>query len=292
MIYHFLISAFIFISTLAHSFAINPHDSLPSINPDYKGYRLAITDISTEKQNDEINFNFTVINTGRETIEWKENGLKNDIIFNFEYEETNQDLKQFESSLINSIFEIPLNLKAGQILFNQKVSIKSNAESIAAETTEIQEGKLSTTSALSKGISEEPLDENLCSDLIIESISIVKKSNNSVTLKYKIKNQGKQAAYVSGATKKVEDNLAMTFHMSSTEKLTRGAIPIGGAFVKEGRQIPDGKLYPGKSVTDEIKLDIRNMTKFTPIIIIELDPYLSVVECDETNNQNHIKIKK
>ena len=135
-------------------------------------------------------------------------------------------------------------------------------------------------------------EEQLCSDLIIESISVVKKSNNSVTLKYKIKNQGKTAANISGASKKPEDNLAMTFHMSSSEKLTRGAIPLGGAYVKEGRQIPDGKLYPGKSVTDEIKLDIRSMTKFTPIIIIELDPYLSVDECNETNNQNHVKIKQ
>ena len=80
--------------------------------------------------------------------------------------------------------------------------------------------------------------------------------------------------------------------MSSSEKLTRGSIPIGGTFVKNGKQIPDGKLYPGKSLTDEVKLDIQNMTRFTPIIILELDPYLSVQECNETNNINHIKVKQ
>jgi hypothetical protein len=135
-------------------------------------------------------------------------------------------------------------------------------------------------------------DDDYCSDLIIESISIVKQSKNSVTLKYKIKNQGKKPVSVTGKTKKDDDNIAMTIHMSSSEKLTRGSIPIGGTFLKDGRQIPDGKLYPGKSLTDEIKVDIRNMTRFTPIIIFQIDPYLSAQECNETNNINYIKVKK
>ena len=292
MILRFFMTAFSVLSVCFLSIANNPNDTLPSINPNYKGYRLAITDIVANQQNEEINFNFTLINTGRKEIQWNGNGNDEEVVFNFDYHHSARSLKKYENAFIKALSGAYVDLKPDQILYNKKLTLQLKVDHQTAEVSEIQEGDLSITSALAKGGTISKQEEQLCSDLIIESISVVKKSNNSVTLKYKIKNQGKTAANISGASKKPEDNLAMTFHMSSSEKLTRGAIPLGGAYVKEGRQIPDGKLYPGKSVTDEIKLDIRSMTKFTPIIIIELDPYLSVDECNETNNQNHVKIKQ
>ena len=290
MNYRFFLSITALLGIFSISFAGTSHDSLPTINPEYKGFRLAVTDVETNQTEDVLSFQFTLINTGVEDIELGENNSIPEIILNIDESVSNSALKFHKDLFIQNLFNSSLLLKAGDILYDQKIEFKvKNNESLASQITPVQENNSSKASAIAKGGSPE---ENQCSDLVIESVSIVKKSKNNITLKYKIKNQGKQAVSIVGPSKSQDDNLALTFHMSSSEKLTRGSIPIGGTFVKNGKQIPDGKLYPGKSLTDEVKLDIQNMTRFTPIIILELDPYLSVQECNETNNINHIKVKQ
>ncbi len=303
MKHRFFLSALIILSTCVFSFAGNSLDSIPLLNPAYKGFRLAVTNLTATKSEGWVNLKFTAINTGKEDIQFGKKVTFPSLIINIDESNSQELSKEIKSSFKQELFNSSIKIKAGQILLNCALRIKSSnldnaslaiIKSDHSQAKSVDSGKnsLSTTSALTKGFSETKIDDSKCADLIIESVSIVKKSKNTITLKYKIKNQGKKSASITGSSKNQEDNLAMAFHMSSSEKLTRGAIPVGGTFVKKGIQIPDGKLYPGKSLTDEVKLDIRSMTRFTPIIILELDPYLLVQECNETNNLNHIKVKK
>ena len=272
----------------------NFQDTLPSLNPDYTGFRLDLTDIKVEKKDNWVFIQFTAINTGREDILLGKNSFYPQLVLNMD-----QLPESYKNSFTKAFLESELKVKAGEILFDRELKIKAESalstavekEVLTAEIGTINLNDNSKTAVSQQTLSESIEDDENCADLIIESISIVKKSKNSVTLKYKIKNQGKKPVSIIGATKREEDNLAMKIHMSSSEKLTRGSILIGGTFLKDGKQLPDGKLYPGKSLTDEVKVDISTMTRFTPIIIFEIDPYLSVNECNETNNQNHIKVK-
>ena len=306
MKYKYLLSAVLLLSTFIFSFANSSYhhifqDTLPSINPNYKGFRLAITDVTVDQTEEWIIMHFTAINTGIENIVLGKNISTPSIVINFDETTSNSILDEYKNSFTQILLNSELNIDAGAILFDRKLKIKNNnfnPESKGVVENNLRPGEISDvslndnskTSIDAKDFNNSNDDDN-CSDLIIESISIVKQSKNSVTLKYKIKNQGKKPVSVTGNTKSENDNLAMTFHMSSSEKLTRGSIPIGGTFLKDGKQIPDGKLYPGKSLVDEIKVDIRNMTRFTPIIILQIDPYLSAQECNETNNINYIKVK-
>lgn len=129
-----------------------------------------------------------------------------------------------------------------------------------------------------------------CPDLRIESIRVLKKNRRSVTIEYTVKNIGKGPADLNQENKSSSDNVAVKAYMTSSDKLTKGALVIGGGYV-DNRSQNNGMLLPDETHVCTIKLDINNMTKFTPVIILELDTFEQVLECNETNNKNHVKVR-
>ena len=129
-------------------------------------------------------------------------------------------------------------------------------------------------------------EKELCPDLVLNSINIVKKSKNWVTLEYTLTNVGKGPAYL--AKDKNGQGIALRAFLSSSEKISRGALPLGGGFVEYDKK--GQGLYPNSSYTGNLKLDIRKMTRFTPFVIINFDPFNVIQECDKTNNYGNVKV--
>ena len=130
-------------------------------------------------------------------------------------------------------------------------------------------------------------EKSVCPDMILEDLKIIKKTPKWITLEYTLKNVGKGPAYLDKSNQKI----AMRAFLSSSENLTRGSLPLGGGFVtyKEGK---DGALYPNKSFTGTLKLDIKKITRFTPFVVLNLDPFNVINECDKANNYGNVKVGK
>ena len=199
-----------------------------------------------------------------------------------------QDLTIFAGK-IHQRKEMKIEVQGVQLpsLPNDVLSEKGES---AKPKTETIEGSFSINLDTSEETSNY-LDKNSCPDLTIDTLNIIKSSKKSVTLQYTISNQGKGPANLLGSKKGDEDNVAFKAHLSRTGKLNRGAIIIGGDFVRGLPKEKNGILQAGESFTGTLKLDIRKMTRFTPVIILELDTYQSVRECNERNNRNHVKVE-
>ncbi len=128
-------------------------------------------------------------------------------------------------------------------------------------------------------------EKEVCPDLILNNINVLKKNKNWVTIEYTLTNQGKGPAYLT--KNKNGQGIALRAFLSSSEKISRGALPLGGGFVDYTK---DNGLYPNSTFTGTIKLDIRKMTRFTPYVIINLDPFNVLQECDKTNNYGNVKV--
>ena len=143
-----------------------------------------------------------------------------------------------------------------------------------------------------KGEEEDNYDENTCPDLMIEGLRVLKKNKNYVTIEYILTNKGLGPANIHGSSKKgIDDNIAFKAMMSSSPKLSRGDIVVGGGFVSNLPKSNKGLLDPEESFTGTVKIEIRKMTRFTPYIILEIDTFQDVRECDETNNKNFVKVR-
>ncbi|MFK7931918.1 MAG: hypothetical protein AB8G22_00320 [Saprospiraceae bacterium] len=130
-------------------------------------------------------------------------------------------------------------------------------------------------------------EKAMCPDLILEKVKILEQSKRWLTVEYQIKNIGKGSAILMGKEAHERDNVAVKAYMSGTPKLSRGAINIGGKFVKTGKSV----LAPGEINTGKIKLDISSQTRYTPVVILTLDAFQTFRECDRTNNMGHVVVK-
>jgi hypothetical protein len=283
---------------------------LPYENPDYIGYRVELIELSSDIQNDFLTIEFKAVNTGRQDLLFGKNITPPpSLVVNFDESLYSQKLVSYAGHIREAIIHEDFHIAAGKISASRSIKIPVNSESMetdilenprlikpANKKVEVFTEKKAAIDDFEKGLAsssveEKPqFDENACSDLVFESIKVIKKSKNKVTLEYTILNQGQGPATMIISKKEENKNMALQAHMSSIDKLTKGSLMFGGEFVEDGLDKTNGKLYPGGKYTNTIKLNIQKMTKFTPYIILELDPYLSVYECDKKNNRISVKV--
>ena len=303
-------------------------DTIPPDKQEYKGYRLHLTAVKVlRKKGEEIKIQYTVINTGRENIALGGKSAATDqLLVLFDQSLQTAKISQYQQQIRKSLLKQQFSIVAGQIKRDNELSFSTKTSPAVSKEKEIvaikpekpQKKVKTVASAEASNVKEESkeeivvkkepvtneaassetkedytpyLDRDNCSDLMIEQIKIVKQSKRNVTLEYVLINQGTGPAYLFGSTKSKEDNVAIRANISGSTRLSRGAIIIGGDYITEGLKKENGKLMPNERYVGTIKLDTYKMTKFTPNIILELDAYNSLIECDETNNRSHIKVE-
>ena len=117
------------------------------------------------------------------------------------------------------------------------------------------------------------------------------KSRKNITLQITLVNQGAGPARIYRDKARKQPQVAIRGNFSSTENLSRGDIVIGGDYVETDNKNPHGWLKPQETFTTTVKFDMRKKSKFTPYIILELDAYNGLSECDETNNVSVVKLE-
>lgn len=130
-------------------------------------------------------------------------------------------------------------------------------------------------------------EKAMCPDLILDKVKVLDQSKRWLTIEYQITNVGKGSAALMGKEGHERDNVAIKAFMSGSPRLSRGAINIGGEFIRGGKSV----LAPGESHIGKIKLDISSKTRYTPVVILSLDAFQTFRECDRTNNNNHIVVE-
>jgi hypothetical protein len=126
--------------------------------------------------------------------------------------------------------------------------------------------------------------EESCPDLRFDTAFIVDQSKSQLVIRYVIQNVGGGTARLLGTSDAVEDNLAVNVYFNRATKLTRGAKLGDGAFVREGKETTNGLLFPNARLFGEITVSREHYNQFSPNIILEIDPFTSLVECTKTNN--------
>jgi len=125
-----------------------------------------------------------------------------------------------------------------------------------------------------------------CPDLVIDTITLVKQTKNWITIEYTITNYGGAPATMIGTKRGERDNLGIKAFLSRTQRVNKGAIIMGGGFIPDNFNGGSPDLASGESYTGKIKLDYKKRTRFTPYLILDLDVFEFVPECNEKNNKN------
>jgi hypothetical protein len=136
---------------------------------------------------------------------------------------------------------------------------------------------------------DEVVDEQLnCADLVLEDVKVLNLSKKNIEIEFTIVNKGVGDAPLLGAKKGKDDNVAIQFYLSSSPRLTRGSVALEGVYVTQGLDATKGKLAPNGRYRQKAKINIEKASQFAKVLILYVDNFDVLRECDETNNEAHL----
>lgn len=247
-------------------------------SPIYKGLRISLFGFEVLKTKPEnVSLRLHVANTGRLPVSFGKKGAKapESLVIELDTLGVPVILQGRESLISDAVRYQKINLQPGEMMDGLKLEINLESQRAGGKTSP------SDPSAPVAG----------CADLVFDTANMVEYTDDIMLLRFVIRNAGKAAAYLLGATDADEDNLAVNVYFVSGNKLTRGAILADGIFIHAGRETLDGVLLPEQHLEGEIRINLKNRTQFTPNILLELDPFLKVDDCNRTNNTTVVKVE-
>ncbi|MEN9610661.1 MAG: hypothetical protein RLZZ628_1475 [Bacteroidota bacterium] len=156
----------------------------------------------------------------------------------------------------------------------------ANPKPAASNTETVKNGEKDT---------DEFVDERLnCADLALEDVKVLSLSKKNIEIEFTIVNKGVGDAPLFGAKKGKEDNVAIQFYLSSSPRLTRGSVALEGVYVTQGLEATQGKLAPNGRYRQKAKINIEKASQFSKVLILYVDNFDVLRECDETNNEAHL----
>ncbi len=276
-------------------------DSFPDIEKTYRGYRISLVNFKVENDGKKsISIKCDAVNTGRLPLIFSEKTpYPTELIVEMDSTDWPQVLFGQEAGIEKAILTQKINLAPGKVRVD--ISLKINKlEEVLVEKTAPKPEKPAPKNAGPEppkmtDKKEKPVEietqnatdfeiNEACPDLILDTVYLVKSSKKSITLGFVVKNIGIGTAKLGGeSSKKNNDNLAINVYFSGTKKLSRGAMLADGIFIGAD-PATNGLLMPTEKFYAEIKIGLENKTRFTPIVIFELDPFQTIIECNKTNN--------
>jgi len=254
-------------------------DDLTPISNEYMGYRIELVNIeASEEKGDVIKMTGTLINTGRKKVSLPHKNTKN-LVINFEEALQEKGMGHLTKKMTYALSKQKLILEPGQLKQGITFLIKQEpGEALSLPAEEF----------VAKG---QDLGIDACPDLRIDTFFVSKRTKKYAEISFKIVNVGDAPAAMFGETKAVEDNVAIRAYASGTAKLSRGDLIMGGAYIESGLKDKNGLLQPQESFAGAFRVDIRKKTRHMPYIIISIDDYQNLWECDEGNNVKKLLYK-
>ncbi|MCB0545037.1 MAG: hypothetical protein KDC70_16035 [Saprospiraceae bacterium] len=242
----------------------------------YKGLRVSLFGFEVLKQRTEnISLRMKVANTGRLPVSFGKRNSPPPEALIIELDTVNLPvvLLGHEQMVADAVRSKKVDLEPGEMMDDLKVEI----------TLKVQKpDPVASTPASYRG---------QCTDLVFDTAYIVEYTDDRMVLQYVIRNGSNRDAYVLGNSDSESDNLAVNVYFVSGTRLTRGAILADGIFIQQGRETLDGVLMPGQILQGAIRISLKSRTKFTPNILLELDPFQKMYDCDRTNNTELIEVR-
>ncbi len=247
---------------------------------EYQGYRLYVSNVEVI-QIAKSNFKIKtfVTNTGSKDLTNADfQDYKEVLVVKMDEQLFETKIFPYEDLIIQKIKNTKWDLASGK---SEKTDFKINIpKERRGETDNIVGGKSVSGS----------YNRDLCTDLVMDTVILVKKDKKNAYVKAQISNIGKGAINIIGDKKNVQDNINVGAYFSGTPKFSKGAILAGEVYIT-GLDDTDGILFPGDKIEIEMKVKRKAQSKYTKVLILIVDAKQVVIECNETNNNNSVLVK-
>lgn len=270
------------------------------------GYRLFVSSIQVlKKTEDWIKIQLTVINTGRNKVNFSKKGTEHWVQFQFDNSLYDNKLGGMRNQIRYAFYESGFRLKVGATAKDIELKVKTMPPIVGRKKVEekpkipsiVQDDLIENTVNPKDSITKKVVKNNIaqhkiqCPDLIIEDIKVLSQSKKWATIEYTLANIGKGPVDLLERVGTDRIKLAVRAHISGVATLSKGALSIGGGVIGENLDKKNITLYPDERHKETLKLDIRNKTRYMKTLILALDTHELRYECDRTNNTKAIELE-
>jgi hypothetical protein len=306
-------------------FSVGKSNAQDTLSTRYVGYRLQLIDFEqVKKKGNQVKLKCTVVNTGRFAVKLDGKSLpKIPLVMDADLASLKTLGLENQGEQICRYARIQkINLEPGSMIprFTIQFVLKANAkyeppqyQKLVATEPDSALSNPKTTIPLPIAVVTTPpttpktpssnqetvkeaekeaddfVDERLnCADLVLEDVKILSLSKKNLEIEFTIVNKGVGDAPLFGSKRGKEDNIAIQFYLSSSPRLTRGAVALEGVYVTQGLEATQGKLVPNGRYRQKAKINIEKASQFNKVLILYTDNFDVLRECDETNNEAHI----
>lgn len=266
-------------------------------NPDYHGHRLQVYSIQVMKEGkDFYQIRFNIANTGRKDLDISQKKPLPFLTLDYDHTLFENKLGSYRENIRRVMTTSDVKLKVGKVteryLIRFSKLLPEDTIRNPFPATIITENAVNRRKDSKTVIEEKPVkmvaeiikEEAQCFDFQIDTVKIIDRNAKWLTLEYTLVNASEAPAPMLGMTKDEKDNLAIRAFISGAPKMSKGALVFGGTFVENMEKGAEGKIPPGKRFSATFRLDMRDKSRYMNYLILSLDPFQTVQECDERNN--------
>jgi len=260
--------------------------SAQSDSLDYKGYRLSIFQLEavvhtpTNKK-----WVISMANTGKFSIPlYPEKSMEKYTIIQTSTPELAARLNEEYDLILGLLKDTRQTLKAGKYVSALTLEWQSDKKrnQVDSESSQLS---LDPEQLMEEENHKEVLPS--CCDLVIENLKVIKRRKKKIYLAYKILNKGKEKAKIFDSNK--DQNIAVKAYISGTPTISRGTTVVGGAFLHRNEEMGD-ELAGGDSIEGILEFKIEENSRYTPVLVLEIDVFNLVHECNEGNNTSYVML--
>lgn len=270
-------------------------DTLLPASISYQGYRIHIRKIDVVKQKgDEYLLRFEAVNTGRRPIQFGPGFPAHFLQTVFDKSLIQGGLGPLAEPLRSSLSKSLLSIKVGEWLQDLEFWVTPGEGSLVKLKTDDYDWKETVITRRlpsanpSSANEEKKLSLEDCKDLMLEDVSVVFQGKGFATMQLSLINAGNTPLKYSD----LPEGISISFFLGGSSELSASSLSIGSLNLTErlGKQ-NELALEPGKKTLLVQKVDTKAATRYTAVVIAQVDPGQQLLECDETNNQGSALLK-
>ncbi len=289
-------------------------DTLVPTTIAYSGYRLHLRDIVLLKQRkDKYLIGFTVVNTGARPLSFGPGFPQHFLQTDFEETLVQSGLLPLAPGLRAALLASRLDLDIGQSVRGVEhwVTADTPAQAVIARTdafdrspsTAVRRRDSATTLTASSVVTPETTSTDVekpsvgsvtkvsmasCVDIAVASLTVTQRQRGSVMLQIEITNLGPASL----TTVSLGSGATLDLYLGGASTVTNASQRIARVNLSSrlGPSLNTG-LATGASITLLERIDVSAATRYTKMLVAQIDPGQVIAECDETNNEASLLLK-
>jgi len=296
MVYH-RTSLIVLFAILTVGFASASSVPLDTLMPDgisYSGYRIYIRKVTVLKQKGkEFLLGMEVVNTGKRPISFGPGFPARYLQTRFDESLSSSGLLPLGLQIREGLLNTREKLEVGDWRTDLQLLVRSDVEIEQTELTKDNFERVSSTiqrksstpaPSRSKDKSAFAKTTSACVDLVVSEVKVLSKDRKTATVQLTLLNTG-------GADfdlDRMREGLSLTMFLSGSPRLSSSSkklrrIRLADRLASQGQT----SLSQGENIVLVEQVDVSKATRYTGVLIAQLDSGQVVEECNETNNEGH-----